>query len=97
MMSIRTTARTLARALPALLLPTVLHAQDRLVGTAALGTGVTAEGIRFGGSGYMQPGATGRDSVRLRSIAQLSVPVSLAVPLGSQWTSTSSRCTPRCA
>lgn len=86
MMPIRTTAQSLARALPALLLPAVLHAQDRLVGTSALGTGVTAEGIRFGGSGFMQPGATGRDSVRLRSIAQLSVPVSLAVPLGSQWT-----------
>ena len=81
------TRRRLAlAAAAATLLPAVAQSQDRLVGTSALGAGVTADVIQFGGNGYTQPGGAGRDSIRLRSISQISVPISLAVPLGSQWT-----------
>ncbi|WP_373061127.1 hypothetical protein [Gemmatimonas sp.] len=68
------------------LLPAAAHAQDRLIGTSALGAGVTSDVLRFGGNGYWQPGGAGRDSIQLRSISQISVPISLAVPLGSMWT-----------
>lgn len=78
--------RRIALAAAAALLPTVGQAQDRLIGTSALGAGVTADVIQFGGNGFTQPGGAGRDSIRLRSISQFSVPISLAVPLGSQWT-----------
>lgn len=80
------TRRRVALAATAALLPAVAQAQDRLIGTSALGAGVTADVVQFGGQGYMQPGGAGRDSIRLRSISQISVPISLAVPLGSQWT-----------
>ncbi len=68
------------------LLPVAAQAQDRLVGTSALGAGVTADVVQFGGNGYAQPGGAGRDSIRLRSISQISVPLSVAVSLGSTWT-----------
>ena len=80
------TGRRIALAAVTTLLPAVAQAQDRLVGTSALGAGVTTDVIQFGGKGYMQGGGAGRDSIRLRSITQVSVPISLAVPLGSMWT-----------
>jgi hypothetical protein len=71
---------------PALLAAPALRAQDRLVGLRALGGGVTVEAVRFGGGGLLQgvPGAA--DSLRVRRAAQLTVPVTLAVPLGGVWT-----------
>ncbi len=86
-----TTSRTssmrwIALALPSLLLPTVVRGQDRLVGSSALGVGVTTDVIQFGGNGFLQGGGAGRDSIRLRNISQLSVPLSFAMPIGSQWT-----------
>lgn len=78
--------RRIGLATIAALMPAGVQAQDRLVGTSALGAGVTADVVQFGGNGYAQPGVAGRDSIRLRSISQISVPISLAVPLGSQWT-----------
>ena len=80
------TTRRMALAAVTSLMPVAASAQDRLVGTSALGAGVTTDMVRFGGNGYTQPGGAGGDSIRLRSIAQLSVPISLAVPLGSMWT-----------
>jgi hypothetical protein len=80
------TRRRIALAAMTAVLPASAHAQDRLIGTSALGAGVTAEVVQFGGNGFAQPGGAGRDSIRLRSISQFSVPISLAVPLGSMWT-----------
>ncbi|MCE2899862.1 MAG: hypothetical protein ACK5XT_06970 [Gemmatimonas sp.] len=68
------------------LTPALLSAQDRLIGTGALGVGATVDAISFGGVGFQQPGAAGRDSIRLRSIQQFSVPVSVALPIGTAWT-----------
>ena len=65
------TRRRTALAAVSALLPIAVHAQDRLVGTSAVGTGITTDVVQFGGNGYGQPGAAGRDSIRLRSIAQL--------------------------
>lgn len=80
------TRQRIALAAMTAVLPVSAHAQDRLIGTSALGAGVTAEVVQFGGNGFAQPGGAGRDSIRLRSISQISVPISLAVPLGSMWT-----------
>ncbi len=66
--------------------PATAHAQDRLIGSGALGVGATAEAVRFGGSGFFQPGVAGRDSIRLRSIEQISTPFSVALPIGTAWT-----------
>lgn len=83
-------AASLAAALASIasiaLVPCLASAQDRLIGTGAFGAGATLESIRFGGSGYRQADATGADSVRLRSIQQFAVPITLAVPLGTAWT-----------
>ena len=68
------------------LVPTAARAQDRLVGTSAVSAGVTTDVVRFGGNGYAQPGGAGQDSIRLRSISQISVPISAAIPLGTMWT-----------
>lgn len=76
----------LAVAALTLSLPSVASAQDRLIGTGVLAVGGTVDAIRFGGVGFQQPGTMGRDSVRLKQIEQFSVPVSLALPLGTAWT-----------
>jgi len=76
----------LAGCVLALGLPASLSAQDRLIGTGIIAAGATADVISFGGVGYQQPGVGGRDSIRLRSIEQFSVPVSLALPIGTAWT-----------
>jgi hypothetical protein len=76
----------LAGCVLALGLPAALSAQDRLIGTGIIAAGATADVISFGGVGFQQPGVGGRDSVRLRSIEQFSVPVSLALPIGTAWT-----------
>jgi hypothetical protein len=61
-------------------------AQDRLVGLRALGVGATAEGVTFGGQGLFQGPFGGEDSIRVRRAYQLTVPVTLAIPLGEAWT-----------
>jgi hypothetical protein len=66
--------------------PTSLHAQDRLIGSRVLGVGGTADVVQFGSVGYQQPGIAGRDSVLLRRIEQYSVPISVVVPIGANWT-----------
>lgn len=76
----------LAGCVLALSLPAALSAQDRLIGTGIIAAGATADVISFGGVGFQQPGVGGRDSIRLRSIEQFSVPVSLALPIGTAWT-----------
>lgn len=70
---------------PALARPGVAHAQDRLLSTGAAGVGATMETVRFGGDGFRQPGITG-DGIRLQSIQQFAVPVTVAIPLGTAWT-----------
>lgn len=67
-------------------LPSGASAQDRLIGTGVLAVGGTTDFLRFGGVGFQQPGAMGRDSIRLKQIEQFSVPVSLALPIGTKWT-----------
>lgn len=63
-----------------------LQAQDRLVSTGVVAIGATADGIRIGKGGYTQPGALGRDSVRVRNIDQVGLPISMSVPVGAAWT-----------
>lgn len=67
-------------------LPSALGAQDRLIGSRVLGVGGVAEVVQFGSVGYQQPGIAGRDSILLRRVEQYSVPVSVAIPLGTNWT-----------
>lgn len=66
--------------------PNVSHAQDRLVGLRALGIGASLETLHFGGSGLLQGAYAGQDSLRVRSVRQLSIPLTLAMPLGSALT-----------
>ena len=74
-------------ALPALAIAThAVRAQDRLVGARALAVGTTVEALAFGGGGVLQPAALGIDSARIRGVRQWSVPVSVAVPIGTRWT-----------
>ena len=61
-------------------------AQDRLVGLRALSGGVVFEQVRFGGTGLLQAGSAGLDSMRVQSATQLSVPVSASMPIGQSWT-----------
>ncbi len=63
-----------------------LAAQDRLVGLRALSAGGMYEQVRFGGSGLLQSGVTGQDSLRVTQATQLTFPFSAAVPLGTSWT-----------
>lgn len=84
-------AHTLAHAAASLVLalaavPSVATAQDRLLGTGAVGVGATIETVRFGGDGLKQAALTGSDSIRLKSIQQIAVPVSVAIPIGTAWT-----------
>src|SRR5690242_7119626 len=72
--------------LTAALAPVVARAKDRLVGLRAIGGGATLEARRFGGDGVLQGAPGGQDSLRVRRVHQLSVPVTAAVPLGSAWT-----------
>jgi hypothetical protein len=72
--------------LTAALAPLAATAQDRLVGLRAIGGGATLEAMRFGGDGVLQGAPGGQDSLRVRRVHQLSVPVTAAVPLGSAWT-----------
>lgn len=65
---------------------TTAGAQDRLIGTRVLAIGATTDRVGFGSDGFRQPGVMGLDSTRLNSITQYSVPVSLAIPMGTQWT-----------
>lgn len=61
------------------------HAQDRLVGAGRLSTGVMAEGMRFKGLLRLDQGTAG-DSVVVRELGQLLLPVSAVMPLGPSWT-----------
>jgi len=62
-----------------------LRAQERLVGQQTIGGGVSFEGIRFGGDGLRQFGFASLDSARVRSVRQLSMPVTTAWALGPSW------------
>jgi len=63
-----------------------LSAQDRLISTGVVAIGAVADGIRIGKGGYTQPGALGRDSVRVRRLDQVGIPVNVSVPVGAAWT-----------
>lgn len=63
-----------------------LSAQDRLLSTGAAGVGVTFETVRFSGDGLKQAPLTGSDSIRVRGLQQMAIPVTVAVPLGAAWT-----------
>lgn len=63
-----------------------LQAQDRLLNAAAVSLGGLAESIVFGKGGYLQPGSATSDALRVKSVAQVNTPVSLAVPLGTAFT-----------
>lgn len=68
------------------LAPRIVAAQDRLVGLRAVTGAATIEGLRFGGDGVPQPAFGDHDSLRVRSVQQMAVPVTAAFPLGSAWT-----------
>jgi hypothetical protein len=65
--------------------PRVLAAQERLVGARTAAAAPTFEVWSFGGGGAPQAGAGPGDTVRVRRVAQWSVPVSASVPLGAGW------------
>ncbi|MDF1504479.1 hypothetical protein [Roseisolibacter sp. H3M3-2] len=72
--------------LPALLtLAAPAHAQDRLLGLRAAGAGATFETLRLG-DGVRQASLLGGDSLRVRTVMQLSVPVTAVTPIGGAWT-----------
>lgn len=62
-----------------------LAAQDRLVNLRAVGGGIGVETVGFGGDGLLQPGVAG-DTIRVQRAAQVSVPVTFAIPMGRAWT-----------
>jgi hypothetical protein len=59
-------------------------AQGRLVGNRTSTVGVIYEGWNFGDGVYQTP-VGGGDSVRIESGSQLTMPISLIVPLGQRW------------
>jgi hypothetical protein len=61
------------------------HAQDRLVGAGRLVTGVMAEGMRFNGLLRLDQ-VTAGDSMVVRELGQVLLPVTAVMPVGSQWT-----------
>ena len=62
-----------------------LGAQGRLVGARTSVVGPIYERWSFG-DGLYQTSIAGGDSVRVESASQLTVPISLSVPLGERWT-----------
>ena len=62
----------------------VLGAQGRLVGSSTSAVGPIYERWTFG-DGVYQRTLAGGDSVRIESASQLTVPISLRVPLGERW------------
>jgi hypothetical protein len=73
-------------ALLAALAPGLASAQERLVGARIVTLGPSIESWSFGDGGALQPGLGGAGDVRVRGASQLTIPVSLAVPLTARWT-----------
>lgn len=88
--------RALVHALPlagallflAAALPAASRAQGsgKLVGTTSSDVGVVYESWSFGSDGIPQPGVEAGAISRVSSASQLSVPISVRVPLGERWT-----------
>ena len=73
----------------ALLLPlcvTNANAQERLVRERAVGVSGSYESLTFGGTGLVQLGFAGLDTVRITSVQQRSMPVTASASLTSTWT-----------
>ena len=73
----------------ALLLPfcvTSANAQERLVSERAVGLSGSYESLTFGGTGLVQLGFAGLDTVRITSVQQRSMPVTASASLTSTWT-----------
>ncbi|MBK9979852.1 MAG: hypothetical protein IPP20_18410 [Gemmatimonadetes bacterium] len=60
-------------------------AQEKLLGTHAIGGGAYFESVVFGGDGVRQVAFAGMDTVRVRRATQLLLPVTVATPLGGGW------------
>jgi hypothetical protein len=65
--------------------PCRLVAQDRLVGERVVGIGASFDAIRFSGAGLQQSNFSGLDSTRVRSLSQMSIPVTAVWPVGGGW------------
>ena len=75
-----------ARALLAVaLLPCAAFAQERLVGARTVASGASFESWSFGDGGAVQPGLGAAGDVRVRSAAQLTVPLTVVVPIDGRW------------
>ncbi len=68
-----------------LCLSTTMSGQERLIGNRTLGMGASFESIRFGDDGVQQTSFAGSDTVRVTRARQLTVPVTVASPLGAGW------------
>jgi hypothetical protein len=69
-------------------LPATARAQEsgKLVGATSSDVGVVYESWSFGSDGIAQPGVDAGATSRVSSASQLSVPISVRVPLGERWT-----------
>ena len=61
-----------------------ISAQGRLVGGRTSAAGVTYE-VWNVGNGIVEPAVDGTDSVRVRRVSQMSIPITLVFPVGSRW------------
>ena len=62
-----------------------LSSQERIVEKHAAAVGMSYEVITFSGDGLLQPELLATGDTRIRSIRQLTIPVSLAASLGDTW------------
>src|SRR5258706_2068777 len=67
----------------ALAIAPALRAQDRLTSFKTVSTGIIIESVDFG-SGLAQQATNGGSST-IKSATQILVPVSLSIPLATQW------------
>lgn len=63
-----------------------LTAQVKLAGSTTSGVGPIFEVWKFGGDGIPQPTIDGATTVPVTRVTQWSVPITVAVPIGSRWT-----------
>jgi len=79
-------ARWLALQLPFLLgVSTAMAGQERLIGSRTLGVAASFESIWFGDGGVQQTSFAGIDTVHLTRAQQLTVPLTVATPIGGGW------------
>jgi hypothetical protein len=67
------------------LLPALLGAQERLVGSRTVAVGASYERVVFGGAGLTQSGFANLDTTRVTNAQQVTLPITASGPLGGGW------------